>query len=289
MSKYTEYLKSQGATDEDIKTLTAGPAGKAAEAAFDKALADAAEADRLRGIAEADLQKFNKWYTDEANPAYVKMQNELVTERAARAKSDALIKAAQEQGLIQVAENQAADAARAAAAANSGSGANAIDTSKFVTADSLAAQMRPIAEQVGENLAALQDMVLEHSALFPGQRLNVRELRKAAVAAGKPVVEFWEAKYNVPAARDAAAKAEREAYEKKLRDEGAAAAREEFASKFGNPDTRPLMPSSHALAPRPATGRDKQPWEADAGTLERDRVTRAAKHVVETISAGRPN
>ena len=78
-----------------------------------------------------------------------------------------------------------------------------------------------IADSIGDNLAALEDMVMEHKQLFPDRPLSVRQLRKEALASGKPVHQYWEEKYKVQQEREFAANKQRESEIAKWKMEGA--------------------------------------------------------------------
>lgn len=274
---FEEFLRANGASDEDLKALVTPASRKA----YDAMQSRLAESERLRQIAETDRQNFQNWYDKDALPAYEKMQRETVAARAEAAKAREAVIALQAQGLADIAKDLGynEDGTRRTPDAPNPA-APAFDPAKYPTLDQITGFM----DQAGDGLAALQDMVAEHTQLFPEQRLNVRELRKAAVAAKKNIVQFWEEKYNVPAARTAAETRSREAYEKKLRDEGAASARAELASHYGNPETRPLATSSSPWTPRSDRGRDKQPWERDENAAARDRVQHATTKVVESMT-----
>jgi hypothetical protein len=271
MKPYAQYLKELGATDEDVKVLDNPIARKAYEAAE-----SAREAAELKAKTAADdLAKYDTWYTSEAVPSYKKMEQDMMNAKADAARSAALIKEAQERGLLEVAANAANPPAAAPAAA-----APAFDETKYVTRDTLL----KVAEQEGDAIALAQDIAFEHNILFPNQPLKFRELRNAAVAAKKPVEQYWMEKYGVQAARDARAAADKAAYEKKLREEGAQQARTELASQYGNPDTRPYTPSQSPFAARTSGERTggKQPWEAGTD-LAGDRITRGTKAVIDKV------
>lgn len=265
---YAEYLKSQGASEEDIKLLDHPLARKAYTESQDKLAA----AEAARTAAVTDVQNFQKWHDDIANPAYIKMQNELIAAKGNEARAAAALKAAQEQGLIEVAAN--AGYVTEPPAAN---GAPAgFDPSKFVTQE----RLQEVAAIEGDAIALAQDIAYEHRILFPDKTINFRELRKEAMAARKPVEQFWQEKYGVIAARQARLDADKSAYETRLRKEGADAKALELASQYGNPETRPLAVSRSPLIPRtegPRTG--KQPWDTSVD-LSSDRVQRVTQSIL---------
>jgi hypothetical protein len=274
MSTYSDYLKSQGATDEDIKLLDTPVARKA----YDTLQAQVAEEARLRGIAQQDFQNIRDWYDTKALPSYEAKQQELIKANAEAARLAAIVKSAQEQGLLELA---------ATADANKGGNGNGnnnpnpgnpgFDPNKYVSKD----EITGFVDSAGSGLAKMQDAVLEHMQLFPNQPLKVSELRAEAVAAHKDFYTYWEQKFNVPAKRQEVATAAQEAERKKWMEEGAKAKETELVSRFANPETRPMSPSTSPFAARPATGRDKQPWES--GDKSAERVERATRKVMQEI------
>lgn len=274
---YQEYLKQNGATDEDVKLLATPIAIKA----FDAMQAQLAKETSDREKAQKDWTAIDEWYRTQAVPSYEAKQRELVAAQAETARVQQLLKSAQDQGLIELA--RAAGEPPANVTPPNGTpaaGAAAPDLSKYATVDSI----KQLADSAGEGLADMQDVVLEHMQLFPNQILNVRELRAKALAAHKLFRPYWEETFKVAEARAARTKAAQDAHDQAIRDEATKAERERLASQYGNPETRPLTPSTSPLAARAATGRDKQPWEiGDSNFLSGDRVTRTAKHVMEKL------
>jgi hypothetical protein len=274
MSTYSDYLKSQGATDEDIKLLDTPVARKA----YDTLQAQVAEEARLRGIAQQDFQNIRDWYDTKALPSYEAKQQELIKANAEAARLAAIVKSAQEQGLLELA---------ATADANKGGNGNGnnnpnpgnpgFDPNKYVSKD----EITGFVNSAGSGLAQMQDDVLEHMQLFPNQRLNVTALREKAVKAGKDFHTMWMQEYNVEAARKAADEAAKNAEIAKWKAEGAKEKETEIVSRMGNPDTRPLSPSSSPFAMRPASGRDKQPWEL--GDKSGERVERATRKILADV------
>ena len=266
---YAEYLKSQGASEEDVKVLDTAIGRKA----FDKMQADTVAAQAAAADAAQKMDAFktetDAWYNTTILPNYTKMEREAAAAKANEARAVALIKASQDEGLRKVAEEMGyATVTPAAAAAAAAAPAN-FDASKFVTTD----RLNQLSMDVGAGLAALQDMVLEHSQLFPDRPLNVRKIREEALAAKKDVYSYWTEKYKVEDVRTARATAATEAHDKALREEGAAAARAELATQYGNPELRPVVPSVNPFAARPGSNREKQPWEdGDRTNLRVERV-----------------
>jgi hypothetical protein len=266
---YEEYLKSMGATPEELKVLVTPVSTKA----FEKVQADMAEAERQKAIAQTDFQNIRDWYDTKALPSYEKMQRETVEARGERAKALELLKAAQDAGLAELADKM--DDKKNAP--NPNPTHPDFDPNKYVSKDEISG----FVNSAGSGLAQMQDDVLEHMQLFPTQRLNVTALREKAVKAGKDFHTMWMQEYNVEAARKAADDAAKEAERKKWMAEGAAAKETELVSKFANPETRPMTPSNSPFAARPATGRDKMPWES--GDKSAERVERATRKVIAEV------
>ena len=280
---YTDYLRSQGATEADIQVLDTPLARRL----FDKQQADlAAATERATALegkytkANTDLDNFNKWYTDEAVPMIDRANNEIIAAKANEAKARTALQIAQDRGLINVAKDLGYDlggspltTSTTPATTTSASG---FDPTKYFTKDELVGEIN----KFGGSLAALEDMVSEHAYLFPGSRLNVTKLREEALATKKNVNQVWEEKYKVSEARAAREAADKKAYEDKLRKEGADAERAKFADQYGNPNLRTPEPSINTFAPRKEGERaGKQPWEVNQD-LGMDRVRRATQKVI---------
>ena len=273
MSKYGDFLKTQGATDEDVKLLDTAVAAKA----FDKMQADAAvlagERDTVRNQYDTYQTQIQGWYAE--NDGKLKaMQNESISAKADAERYRGALLEAQKLGLIEVADNLLKPGTQTPP--------EKTNEEKFISRDDF---MRA-ADTFADNLAGLEDMMWEHHKLFPNSApLRATELRREAVAAGnKSVINYWEQKYKVPEARAAAAQVAKDSEIAKWKLEGAKEKETELVSRFGNPDTRPLTPSTSPFTRRPeAAGiRAKQPWDQPDGALSNDRVLRATQHLVKT-------
>jgi hypothetical protein len=272
MSAYTDYLKSQGASDEDIKVLNHPVAEKAWLASEAKAAQAAEEAATEKRKAREYNDKANEWF-DTTAAAYKDMEKKYMSAESEKARAIALVKAAQDQGLIELAEKAGFNVPPK----DTPLPANGFDASKYFTSD----EILRIADKEGEAIATAQDIAYQHQRLFPDKMLNFRALRQEAVSRKLSVEAVWKEKYKVDdaiAARDAADQAARD---KKLIEQGEAQAREKFASQYGNPDTRPFVPSSSPFTPRAQGDRTKQPWDSNENTLANDRVMRATKKLME--------
>lgn len=273
---YEEYLKSNGATDDEIKALNVPAARKA----FDKMQADLNEQARLRAIAETDRTNYQTWYEKEAVPAFEAKDRELQLAKGNEARIAAVVKerAATDESLREIAKQLGyeVEGSKAAPAVNPPA-AGGFDAKLYYTRD----EILQIARAESKAIATMGRLVQEHERLFPGSELVDWEgLREQAESSKKPLEAVWMDKYNVATARQAKV----DAVKKAEIDAAVAAAvkvkEQELITKFGNPDLRPLSPSNSPFTQRPATGRDKQPWELDKGTLDNDRVTRATQHLI---------
>ena len=268
---YTEYLRKQGASEDDIKVLV----NPVSERAFAAQQADLAKANGA-------VTAYKNWFDNEAVPAYKKMESELVATKANEARSRTALLTLQERGLLKLADLGFDPATPVAAPV-----APPVDP-RYVTMD----QLKTVADGEGDAIAQAYDIGAEHAALFPGKALNMRELRREAVSRGVSVEQVWMDKFGVAQARsDQQAKSQAD-HDERIRKEGYEKAREEFANTYGNPGARPPVASTSPFAPRPAAGRDKQPWEA--GDRSVDRVRKATQLVVERQTSGfyggpRPN
>lgn len=269
---YAEYLKSQGASDEDIKVLDTAIARKA----FDKSQADLAAAQAAQAQAVADRTATEDWYRTKAVPEFTAKQNEVIAANANAARYKAALKAAKEQGLVDIDIED--DGTPPAPPNGAHPPVPGIDTSKFVTMDHLA----QVADREGDAIAIAQDIAFQHSQLFPDRPLNFRELRREAVAKRISVEQHWKEKYQVDSAIQARDKKRHDDELAKARDEGAKAERERLAGQF-NPQTATPMPSSSPFTVRKTQGdiRAKQPWEAPSeSVLSDDRVSRVARKIL---------
>jgi len=282
---YAEYLKSQGATDDEIKILVTPVTTKA----FDTMQANLTTATSERDAAKLGQKTYEDWYNKQAVPYVQKLEREVVVSAADSARTRTALLTLQERGLIDIAKDLGLKPDELRTPPNPVAPAAAAPDPRYVTGDSLV----EFANREGEAIATAQDIVSEHMQLFPNdqsKRLSMRELRAKAIAQHKSVEQVWMETFNVDQVRRDRQLADKTAYETKLREEGAATERTRLADQYGNPELRPLMSSRSPLAPRPNTGREKQPWES--GDRSNDRVAAATKKVMEATSGpgyGRTN
>lgn len=259
---YAEFLKANGATDEDLKVLDTPVARKGYEAQM-KAVADATAKVAASEAAHRD------WYDTKVVPGMNALQKKADAAAMKEAAAVAQLKVAQEAGLIEVAAAQ--DGVKPVTVAA------AFDESKFVSTD----VFHQAVQMEGDAIAIMADIAAEHSELFPGQRRpNWRELRKEAVAAKKPVEQVWREKYSVDTARTAKAAADTAAYEAKLRKEGDDAATARINAERVHPAMGIAQPSRTPFTgrnPAAATAADGtkivHPW--DRSEVEREQARQA--------------
>lgn len=283
---YAEFLRSQGATDEDVKVLDTTIGRKAFEAQQAQV---AAEAARIRAEADTAVADYKKkaddWYETVAQPNITKAQQDATKAAAEAARLRSLVASSTDEGLKAVAKEMGYTLEGGGNPPKTPSGEeNKIDTSKFVTLENISGALN----EAGGNLARMQDMVLEHMQLFPGQRLNVTKLREEAIAAKKSIYDFWEQKYKVSDARAAAEAAATKAREDAIRKEERDKVVAEYADRAANPNLAPGSSSSNVFVPRAAAGREKAPWEAglDGANGANDRTARATKIFMEKQGTG---
>ena len=280
MASYAEYLKANGATEEDLKVLDTPVARRA----YDKMQADAqAAVDAANAKSVADMEAYrgtmNQWYEEKVLPENQAAQAEAVTAKAeaARAKAAVLAAAARDEGLKQVAINMGwtVDGTTPPANTPPANTPPGFDPSQYFKKDEIVTAL----SREGDVIMLAQDIAAEHATLFPGQRLNFRELGNEARAAKKDLQAYWEQKYKVPDARSAQAAATKEADYARVRKEEREKVESEMASRYGNPLTRPPMPSSNTFAKIVPGAENKMPWDRPDASGER--VQRATEAVIK--------
>jgi hypothetical protein len=197
---------------------------------------------------------------------------------ARAAAAEALIRASGDDALIELAKKAGHEPAKP------NDPPTGFDPSKYMTVDAL----KDLSEGVGDGLATMQDLVADHMQLLPKIPLRMRELRREAAAAGKLVDQYWMEKYKIAevrAARDAALQKEHDdAIRKEARDATVA----ELATKYGNPDMRPMAPSRSVFATRQSDGtvEGKQPWERDGDNREKRHLQRSDEAIKRVLGPG---
>jgi hypothetical protein len=277
MATWIEHLKANGASEEDIKVLDTPAARRAFDA--QEARAAAAEAERLKAVEDRKLTE--DWYKNTATPEFNKKAQEVVLAKAEADKFRAALRSAKDQGFIDIDDSFFGPGTPGTPTGTPAANPNTRDdpaTRNYFTKEEVA----EIASREGDAIAIAADILSEHRDLFPDRPLNMRELRKRAVAARTSVENQWMTEFSVPAARQAREQKAREAEQSKWREEGAKAEREKIAREY-NPDTRSQVPSNSPFTVRKTAGdiRSKQPWEAgNENSLSDDRVVRVARNLM---------
>lgn len=266
---YAEYLAECGASADEIKILDTAVARKA----FERQLAKVAEADAEKQKA-ADLIKRNQTWATEVetqNQQYLKERDTAQVEAAA---ATARLKKMQELGLIEVAEKLEPGSTKTEPVTAPG----VFDPKllePYVTRETLL----QVAEKEGDAIAIAQDISFEHQQLFgndPTKRLNFRDLRREAVARKIPVEALWMEKYNVQAARDAAAAKAQAERDRKIAEEAVTKYKSEHSAT--NPLTAVPTISRSPFTERPASAGmgDKrvQPWQRPDAEKENARLSK---------------
>jgi len=272
---YAEFLKSQGATDDEVKILDTPVARKAYE-----------KMEAVTAKAEQKYKENLEWKTlvEEQN---AKLMKERDTALVDSAKAAAAFTKMQELGLIEIAEKMEPGSVTPKQGETPAFDPKTLE--KYVDRDTLMA----VAEREGDAIAIAQDIAFEHRQLFPDKPLNFRELRREALARrgadGRPmsVEAHWEEKYDVRAARAAAAAKAQSDREAKIAADAVAKYKSENSTT--NPFTAPAAASRTPFtgrvpsAPGAATGGDqRQPWQKSDAEREQSRLSKVMTHLSES-------
>jgi len=247
---YAEFLKAQGATEDEIKLLDT----PTAQRAFAKLQADTTAAQAAADKASKQAAAMQKWYDEQALPYVTETESKYKIAEANLAAERARTKALQEAGLIEVAAQD--DAAKAAAAAAASSGSPTFDPTKFVPRE----QFNELAVRAADSITLVADLAQEHQALgLPP--VSWRTLKSEAAAANQDVETFWKTRYNVDAKRAEKAAAEKSAYEKKIAEDAIAKYRAEHPASAVNPALGFGQPSANPFTGKiPSASDATQPW-----------------------------
>jgi hypothetical protein len=279
MASYAEYLKSLGATDEDIKVLDSPITRKA----YEKMVADnEAAVNQERANSQQAMQGYreemNNWYEQKVLPEWESYKTETATAKANEARARAIVSEASKsnEGLKQVAKNMGWDIEGDRSPAQVQQQTN--PNRDYYTKDEL---VKAFGITEGSILKA-QSIASEWGQFYPGQYLDWDKLNADAKAINKDIQVHFREKYKIPEMRAKMEQDKVTAREEAIRKEEREKVASEYASKYGNPMTRPPMPSDNPFAKinRPATD-SKQPWERPTG--EFDRVTEASKRVEQKM------
>jgi hypothetical protein len=277
MMTYAEYLKSQGASEDEIKILDTPVARRA----YDRLEAAVVEKDAAAKAAkereDAYYEQMNTWH-DGQEKEFKTVEGQLIAARTREAAAVSALRTAHERGMVDVAKDLGFNLDAPVIPVKKDEPV-AIDTSKFVTTENVLA----LAEREAESIALMSDIAAEHVYLFGAPLRNARELRREALTRKVSLEQVWQEKYGVVAARTAKDAAEKKAAEDLIRKNERELVTAEFASRYGNPETRPLDVSRSPVAPRPTVNREKAPWETglDGEGGSNDRVRRATQNALK--------
>lgn len=279
--QYVAWLKSNGANEDEIKALTEGPGAAHAIKAFDTAAARAAELEQKTQEALAERDKTRSWYNDTALPFVESKQNELTAVKAEAARAKAALLDLQARGLSDVAKDMGyVPDDKGGGEGKPAAGAPTMDPKNYFTRDEVA----QIADREGDAIAAAQDIAAEHSILFPGVPLRMRELRQLAIQKRISVEQAWMDKFGVPAARTAQEQKLKQADEDRIRKDERAKVEAEVATKTFMPGAG-VYQSSRAPWAAPSGRGDKspQPWD-DQGGSDTARQSRRAERALQAMA-----
>jgi hypothetical protein len=264
MATYAEFLKSSGASDEDIKLLDTPVARKA----YERLEAAVVEKENARLAAEKKTAAYQNWYEKEALPYVTDTEAKLKTTEATLIGERARLKALQEAGLIEVAAND--DAAKKAAEEAAKRGMPEFDASKYVPRE----QFNELAVKAADSITLVADLAQEHSALgLPP--VSWRTLKTEASAAGQDVETYWKAKFGVEAARAAKSAAAVAAHEAKIAEQAIAKYKQEHPASAVNPALGFGSPSSNPFTGKVPSASDAQhPWNRSDSEKVNSRINK---------------
>lgn len=232
------------------------------------------EAELSDGIkAKTDLDEYDRWFTQEITPEHQALLKRTADAEAEAASAKAKFESYQKSGMFKQggadAKKAAEEAEAAAEKARQEAKGAGLDTSKFVSNETF----QQAYEKTGEAIAVATNIVTQHMQLFPGQYIDMEQLQQEARKAKKPVKEYWESKFNVPAKRIEIAAKEKTAYEDGIR----ADERKKLQIEFGgsNPNLQIGVQSNNPFVIKKQSTTNKQPWEQNANEITRTRVQQA--------------
>lgn len=232
--------------------------------------------------ATADLNEYDRWFTQEITPEHTKLLKERDEAIATAAAEKTRFETYQRQTMMrqagktqaEVDASEAAERSRLASEAAAKNGG--FDPNKYVSADTF----NQAYEKTGEAIASAINITTQHMQLFPGQYLDMEQLRNDARGARKPVKQFWEEKYGVAGKRaELAAKAKSDERALIAKEE-----REKLIVEFGgsNPNLQTPQPSNNPFVIRKSTRTDtKQPWEKNDNDMSRARIDKAIQNAAK--------
>lgn len=278
--KIETLLKSKGFTDQEITDMAPMLNNARFRANLEEELTRAETLTTENAKLTQDLNGYDKWFTTEITPDYLKLQKEREDAVADAAAANARLKLLQERGMRQQGQNQdpaaIAEADRVAKEAADKARLAGQPGPKYVEE----ATFHSVFERTGEAIAGAVNISRQHEKLFPGVDLDMEALYGEAKAAKLPVKAYWEAKFKVAEKRAELTAASAAAHDAKIRSDE----RQKVILEGGggsNPNTRTLMPSVNPWVLRPnGDEKGKQPWETPDAERNQNRVTKAYTRAV---------
>jgi len=279
--KLEEILKSRGWTDEDLKSQEALLSNPKFRMSIEEEFgAVETSRDKFESDFKAEQEKWTRWHQDEAIPVidqYAKDRADAVAEAAALR---ARLTLAEKAGFVAGGGEPGQPAAATASATDPNAG---FDPKKhnLPTWD----DVNKLANAEGQAIAMAADLNEEYRWLTggkslieyvaPGGQRGMTALRNEAIQARMPMDQYVSKKFDFDGLR--------KAIDEKRRAEVEAAVRKDERAKvvaeYGQPGTRPMLPSRSPGMFRPRDQQGKQPWEVD--NKEELRQRRIA-HALET-------
>ena len=274
-----ETLKANGASDADLEALTPLLSNEVFVKTVEKdlnAVAEEREIARKAEIARKDaeekyvkanssLEEYNKWYKEQAEPAFEAIRKDAVSAREEASKYRERLKAAKDYGFADLSDPEP----EAKIEVKPEPKVDLPDLTKYVTVDDFQNNVKSFGDMYGRAVAMATDIAEEHRELF-GSRINMTALREKAVAEGKSLDEMWNREFDVKGAREKKQLIAKEAEEKKhqefiesIRKEE----REKVISQMGNPATRDPMPSRYPAFQVKEKG--DMPWKTGDRSVDR--------------------
>jgi hypothetical protein len=265
MKTLRELLKESGQTDDQINAtlVTLGPA----QGLFETALqaADRANTDAAAKLAEAQGKetKLNTFWNDTATPQINEAFSKAAAAEAEVARYKTMVEAAKKYGFIN--DDAAGGGGEDHANAGGGNGGGRGGDGKFLPNPVPGSPGQPVYLTEEQGVAAITEaayLMSEHQRLFGEPLPDLGELVKQAGQTKRKARDIWGEKYGVEKKRQEIATAAKAAERAAIATEERAKIAKEYADKYGNEGTRPMVPSRFpSYAKDPATGApDKLAW-----------------------------
>lgn len=238
---WKEILKAKGLTDAQIAEIekTAGAAVSEFDVLIQTAETKNAEATRLHTEATEKTKKLNEWWNDDATKQINEAFSKASTAEAQAAFYRTQVEEAKKAGFIGADapgyKPPAADPANPNPGGHFVPGGNPTPGSpRFMTS-----------QEVANAVSNTFFISNEHQRLFgeplPGEALS--QLMQEASEQKTTAMKLWESKYKVPEKRAEITANAQKAHDDKIAKETEERVRREYAEKYGNPETRPMVPS----------------------------------------------